>query len=117
MENVNVDADMMLDDDIGDLVAVTLGGISWQFSILAKSADWGSLAQVPRISASQRADFRLGTAMGLQVWWCLIDGVLLLTIGGAPEDSSMSFALQPSVLERIPEAILEVIDEGWDNAR
>ena len=108
---------MLLDDDIGDIVSVTLGGISWQLSIWAKPAEWTRLAEVPRIGSSERAEFRLGTAMGLEVWWHVTGDVLFLAIGGAPEDSSMVFALPTSVLDDIPRAILEVIDEGWDNAR
>lgn len=108
---------MILDDDIGDIVSVTLGGISWQLSIWAKPAEWDRLAGVPRIGPSDRANFRLGTAMGLEVWWHITDDVLFLAIGGSPEESSMVFALPASVLDDIPGAILEVIDEGWDNAR
>ena len=55
--------------------------------------------------------------MGLEVWWHITDDVLFLAIGGSPEESSMVFALPASVLDDIPGAILEVIDEGWDNAR
>ncbi|MBM0124555.1 hypothetical protein [Pimelobacter simplex] len=116
MEHVGVDADMLLDHDIGDIVSVTLGGTSWQLSIWAKPVEWNRLTEIPRIATSERADFRLGTTMGLDVWWHVSDDVLVLAIGGAPEDSSLIFALPASVLDDIPRVIRDVIDEGWDNA-
>ena len=115
MESVNVGADMVLDDEIGDIVSVTFGGTSWQLSIWATPARWDRLAEVPRIASNERADFRLGTAMGLEVWWHVTDDALMLTVG-APEDFSMGFVLPTSVLGDIPGAIRDVIDEGWDNA-